>query len=315
MDDVVMRPIGVIRTPFRRGGDPPRRPGGPDRGRVEVFPRYRAGLKDMDGFSHVVLVFHFDRSDAGSLTARPPGDGRPRGVFATRSPSRPNPVGVSTVRLVAVEDGALVVEGVDMLDMTPLLDIKPYIPYVTGDVRLGWLEASPHRPVQAKGGPEHTDDRGGRPGGRSAAAIEGVTVREFTMDDYDEAMALWERCDAERRPLGRDGREAVRRQMGLGTAIYLVAVEEGRIVGTAFATHDGRRGWINRLVVDVDRRRRGVGSLLVGEAERRLDARGIDIVAVHVWETNSASIATFSSLGYETVPDCIYMSKRKGPDV
>ncbi|MCI0497990.1 MAG: GNAT family N-acetyltransferase [Thermoplasmata archaeon] len=144
---------------------------------------------------------------------------------------------------------------------------------------------------------------------------DGIEVRGFTMDDYDEVMSLWERCDAERKPKGRDAREAVERQLGLGTAIYLVAEDGGRIVGTVFATHDGRRGWINRLVVDQDRRRRGIGTMLVREAERRLDAAGIDITAVHVWEWNAASIATFGSLGYERAPECIYMSRRKGPDV
>ena len=109
----------------------------------EVFEAYRAGLKDLEGFSHVILIWHIDRSRGGKLDATPPNETKSRGVFATRSPNRPNPIGLSIVELHGIEDGILQVERVDMLDGTPLLDIKPYIPVSDSvpDARAGWLGA------------------------------------------------------------------------------------------------------------------------------------------------------------------------------
>jgi tRNA-Thr(GGU) m(6)t(6)A37 methyltransferase TsaA len=119
------------------------------RGTVEVLPEYAEGLADLEGFSHIILIYHFHRSTGHRLKVVPFLDTEERGVFATRAPSRPNAIGLSLVRLVSVEKNRLSVEGVDILDGTPLLDIKPYVPDFDEktDVRLGWLEAAQKRTV------------------------------------------------------------------------------------------------------------------------------------------------------------------------
>ena len=122
----------------------PIQPAGADgtSGTVEVFEEYRAGLKDLDGFSHIVLLYLFHRSEGFSLQVVPFMDTEPRGLFATRAPRRPNPVGLSVVQLDRVEGRKLYIRNVDMLDGTPLLDIKPYVPEFDSPVRVrtGWLE-------------------------------------------------------------------------------------------------------------------------------------------------------------------------------
>jgi tRNA-Thr(GGU) m(6)t(6)A37 methyltransferase TsaA len=109
---------------------------------VELDPAYEEGLADLDGFSHVILLFGLHRSTGYQLTVTPRLDPAPRGLFATRSPRRPNPIGMTVVRLLAVEGCRLRVQGVDMLDGTPLLDIKPYVSRFDGPsgARAGWLE-------------------------------------------------------------------------------------------------------------------------------------------------------------------------------
>ena len=109
---------------------------------MEVYEEYAPGLKDLDGFSHIFLLYHFHRSGDWKPEVVPFMDDQPRGVFATRAPSRPNPVGISLVQLVGVEGCTLQVLDVDMLDGTPLLDIKPYLPeFDSREVTArGWLE-------------------------------------------------------------------------------------------------------------------------------------------------------------------------------
>lgn len=109
---------------------------------VEVFDEFRAGLRDLDGFSHVILLYRFHRSDGYSLQVVPFMDIRPHGVFATRAPKRSNPIGLSVVKLRGIDGGVLHIQDVDMLDGTPLLDIKPYVPEFDSreGVRTGWLE-------------------------------------------------------------------------------------------------------------------------------------------------------------------------------
>lgn len=141
---IEMQPIGIIHTPFRQTGNVPIQPaeGIGIRGFVEIFEEFRIGLKDLDGFSHIILLYHFHRSRAYSLEVVPFLDTQPRGLFATRAPSRPNPIGLSIVRLEGRENGNLLIRNVDMLDGTPLLDIKPYVPEFDNqeEVRIGWLE-------------------------------------------------------------------------------------------------------------------------------------------------------------------------------
>jgi tRNA (adenine37-N6)-methyltransferase len=140
---VDFRPIGVIRTPFVDIAGMPIQAAAAAgvRGTIELDPAFEPGLRDIEGFSHLILVYHFDRADA-RLSVTPFLDETPRGIFATRAPSRPNPIGMSTVRLLAVDGPRLEIEDVDMLDGTPLLDIKPYVPAIDdrAGARIGWYE-------------------------------------------------------------------------------------------------------------------------------------------------------------------------------
>ena len=142
-EPVAYRPIGIIRTPFLDGEGMPIQAtaavGVP--GRIELDAEFLEGLADLDGFSHLILVYHLHQVGAARLTVTPFLDDRPHGIFATRSPARPNPIGLSTVRLIAITGSILGVEDVDMVDGTPLLDIKPYVPAFDErhDVRVGWF--------------------------------------------------------------------------------------------------------------------------------------------------------------------------------
>jgi tRNA-Thr(GGU) m(6)t(6)A37 methyltransferase TsaA len=143
-----MQPIGVIHSPFTEPAGTPIQPAMAEgvEGRVEVFPDYTAGLKDLDGFDRIWLIYQFDRAAPPRLLVTPFLDDVPRGVFATRAPCRPNPIGLSSVRLERVEGGVLYVRDVDILDGTPLLDLKPYVPrFDHFDVRrCGWLDLAAH---------------------------------------------------------------------------------------------------------------------------------------------------------------------------
>ena len=139
----VMTPIGIIHSPFNDKAQTPIQPNrSPARGQVEVFPQYAPGLQDLEGFSHIYLLYAFHRSDGFTLHVQPFLDDELHGLFATRHPCRPNPIGLSVVRLLALWDNILDIEGVDVLDGTPLLDIKPYVPDfdVRFDARAGWYE-------------------------------------------------------------------------------------------------------------------------------------------------------------------------------
>ena len=107
---------------------------------LEIRPELEAGLADIEGFSHLYILWIFDRVDGHDLTAHPPTDNRPHGVFATRSPRRPNPIGLTVVQLLSRDGSRLRVRGVDMLDGSPIVDIKPYLSSVpTSEIRRGWL--------------------------------------------------------------------------------------------------------------------------------------------------------------------------------
>ena len=122
-------PIGIIHTPHRDPEKTPIQPAyaGDFRGEVEVFPEFEEGLADIDGFSHIYLLYHFHRAGPARLSVKPFLQDEMRGLFATRAPSRPNPIGLSVVALLGREGNVLRVEGADMLDGSPLLDIKPYV--------------------------------------------------------------------------------------------------------------------------------------------------------------------------------------------
>jgi tRNA-Thr(GGU) m(6)t(6)A37 methyltransferase TsaA len=137
-----MHPIGVVRSPFTEASQVPKGLGARHDadGTIEVFPAFEAGLTDIEGFSHLYVLWVFDRAGGVELLGTPPTDTRPHGVFATRSPRRPNPLGLTVVRLLRRDGARLLVRGVDMLDGTPVLDIKPYLTSVPPEeLRRGWL--------------------------------------------------------------------------------------------------------------------------------------------------------------------------------
>jgi len=156
--NIVYRPIGVIHSPFTELAGMPIQPAGAVGvvGTAVLYPEFTPGLQDLDGFSHIILLYHLHRVEAASLMVTPFLDSRPRGVFATRAPRRPNPIGLSVVRLVRVEHNILHLVNVDILDGTPLLDIKPYVPEFDHqpETRTGWL-------AEAKGQVQNkkSDDR------------------------------------------------------------------------------------------------------------------------------------------------------------
>lgn len=141
--NIVYRSIGIIHSPFAELAGMPIQPVGAVgvAGTAVIHPEFTPGLQDLDGFSHIILLYHLHRVEAASLTVTPFLDVQPRGVFATRAPRRPNPIGLSVVRLVRIEQNILHLENVDILDETPLLDIKPYVPEFDyqPEVRTGWL--------------------------------------------------------------------------------------------------------------------------------------------------------------------------------
>jgi len=141
---IEFEPIGIIRSPFAESEGMPIQPPGATgiKGTVEVFEKYRPGLKDLDGFSHIILIYAFHKAKGFKLKVVPFMDSKHRGLFATRAPARPNPIGLSVVKLNKINDGVLHVENIDILDGTPLLDIKPYVPEFDEQtqIRTGWLE-------------------------------------------------------------------------------------------------------------------------------------------------------------------------------
>ena len=141
-ENVIMRPIGFVRSPYSETAQVPKGFGAKHEaeGTIEILPEYEPGLTDIEGFSHLYVIWVFDRSDSCELVGIPPTDTKPHGVFATRSPRRPNPIGLTVVRLVGRDGRGLQVAGLDMLDGTPILDIKPYLSNIPeNDLRRGWL--------------------------------------------------------------------------------------------------------------------------------------------------------------------------------
>jgi len=148
-----MQPIGYVRSPYKQAQDIPKGLGAKHEaeGVLEMRAEFEAGLTDIEGFSHLFVIWAFDRSQGFELVGRPPTDNRPHGVFATRSPRRPNPIGLTVVELLRREGPVLRVRGIDMLDGTPILDIKPYLSSVPPErLKRGWLAEA-----EARAGEKH----------------------------------------------------------------------------------------------------------------------------------------------------------------
>ena len=145
MKTIECRQIGIIHSPFKNPAGTPIQPTGAKgvEGKVEVFPDYQEGLEDLAGFSHIFLIYHFHLAKKTALKVKPFLDDQTHGVFATRAPTRPNPIGLSVVRLIRINNGNLYIQDIDVVDKTPLLDIRPYIPDfdVRAVTKIGWLES------------------------------------------------------------------------------------------------------------------------------------------------------------------------------
>jgi tRNA (adenine37-N6)-methyltransferase len=142
------QPIGVVRTDYSKTEQVPKGLGAKHdaAGVIEILPEFELGLTDIEGFSHLLVIWAFDRSPGFELLGTPPSDNRPHGVFATRSPRRPNPIGLTVVELLRRDGRLLHVRGVDMLDGTPILDIKPYLSSIPSEsLKRGWLAEAESR--------------------------------------------------------------------------------------------------------------------------------------------------------------------------
>ena len=147
-DYILMRPIGRVTSPYKDVSEIPKGLGTKHQaeGSLVISQEFETGLKDIEGFSHLIVIWVFDRGKTYELIGTPPSDVRPHGVFATRSPRRPNPIGLTVVELIERQGARLCVRGIDMLDGTPILDIKPYLSNVPQEqLRRGWLAEAESR--------------------------------------------------------------------------------------------------------------------------------------------------------------------------
>lgn len=145
------QPIGYVHSPYKQTSEIPRGLGAqhPAEGTLEILRDFEPGLTDIEGFSHLYVLWVFDRADGYDLVSRPPSDDRPHGVFASRSPRRPNPIALTVVELLGRDGGTLRVRGIDMLDGTPILDIKPYLSSIPQEkLCRGWLAEAEARAAQ-----------------------------------------------------------------------------------------------------------------------------------------------------------------------
>ncbi len=146
---IKFKPIGIIHSPFKNAKGTPIQPSAARdaEGSIELFEEYMDGLLDLEGFSHIILIYHFHLARKSKLRQKPFMNGRLHGVFSIRSPSRPNPIGISVVRLQEMEGNILKVKGLDIIDGTPLLDIKPYVPEFDSHAaeHIGWLSENIHK--------------------------------------------------------------------------------------------------------------------------------------------------------------------------
>jgi len=159
--EITFKQIGTIHTPFTDLKGMPIQPTGAINitGTVKIWKEYKDGLKDLDGFSHIFLIYQFHQAKKTSLVVKPFLDDKQHGIFATRGPTRPNAIGLSIVELLDISGCTLRVSGVDIVDDTPLLDIKPYVPRFDAreNVRVGWLDLKDHRVNNFKSDGSFTD--------------------------------------------------------------------------------------------------------------------------------------------------------------
>ena len=165
MSTVEYKPIGIIKSPFKKLEGMPIQPVGACgiKGEIHLNKEYTEGLTDLEEFSHIILIYHLHRCEGYSLLVTPFLDDKEHGIFATRAPKRPNPIGLSVVHLDKIEDNILYISNVDIADETPLLDIKPYIPQMERredeEVCVGWFEKNHHKASETKSDNRFTDQK------------------------------------------------------------------------------------------------------------------------------------------------------------
>ena len=142
-----------------------------------------------------------------------------------------------------------------------------------------------------------------------------ISVKEFHIDQYGELISLWETTGLTHRPKGRDSREEIERQIQLYNTKYLLAEVEGKVIGSIMATHDSRKGWINRVAVLPEYRKKGIAQMLIKEAEKWFDEEGILVAACLIEDWNDKSMNLFQKMGYTKLPDIKYFAKKKSPGV
>jgi len=142
-----------------------------------------------------------------------------------------------------------------------------------------------------------------------------LKIRKCTIDDYDLIISIWKKAELKFKPLGRDSREKIAAEMKRGVGTFFIGEINDKAVGCILATHDGRKGWINRVAVDPEYRRKGIGSTLIRHAEKHLESLGMEIITCLIEDWNDSSMKLFTSLGYIKHDDIFYFSKRKNDDV
>jgi ribosomal protein S18 acetylase RimI-like enzyme len=144
---------------------------------------------------------------------------------------------------------------------------------------------------------------------------ENLKIRKFKIEDYENLIELWKRAGLPYKPEGRDRKDKIKKELERGIAIFLVAEINGKIAGSIIGTHDGRKGWINRLAVDPEYRRQGIAKKLIEEVEKKLYKEGIEIIACLIEDWNKSSMEFFKRMGYKEHKDIIYFTKRKYEEV
>jgi ribosomal protein S18 acetylase RimI-like enzyme len=139
-------------------------------------------------------------------------------------------------------------------------------------------------------------------------------VREFRIEDYDQVISLWRACTLPFRPNGRDSKKRIAKEIEKPTALFLVIERQGEIVGTLFGTTDGRKGWINRLAVRPDQRRKSLAKRLIKEMEGRFEALGLEVFSCLIEDHSDSSMRLFEEIGYKDDPSVHYFSKRRNKD-
>lgn len=167
---IIYEPIGIIHSPYKSSDGVPIQPSGAGdvEGTIELDKKYMSGLKDLDGFSHIILIYHFHLNEGYTLRVVPFLDKNERGIFATRAPIRPNPIGISVLKLNGIEGNNLFVKNIDVVDGTPLLDIKPFVRDFDGvkNPKFGWLENSAHLSKTTKADKRFNNDAKGKQNGK-----------------------------------------------------------------------------------------------------------------------------------------------------